>query len=813
MAIKFQYNKTSLQQLEKQLKMRERSLPTIKSKESALRIEVKRTKDEVNKLELQLEREIQSYENMVALWNEFNPELISVKDVTLSTKKIAGVIVPLLDEIKFEIGHYSLFNAPAWYTDGIELLKKLARTGIEAEFSGMKLELLEHARKKTTEKVNLFEKVQIPGYKDAIRKVKRFMEDEESLSKSSQKIMRANQEKRKAKERKRGGRGMIVKMSKYAFMVFHKEYDTFLSTLRDLGVVHIKETNSVMDNERLQELLAERKQINTLMRYFKNLHAAEKDVKFAPARELTKEEGLKLVRKIEELQDKKAQLIASKQSIEKDLAYMEIWGEFSYQNINRLKRAGYDVTFFTCPTAKYEPEWGVLYNAILINNFQSVTYFITITKEGTLIDIDAERPKMPVQGLAKLRARLDQRTKDIQNVEDELKHRAVGDYKTLEEFDKNLQDEFNLSNALVQTDRQAGDKLMLLEGWVPTENAPALEHELDKQGYFFQQLEIEDGDKVPIKLRNNKFSKLYEPITKMFSLPNYGELDPTPLFAPFFMLFFGLCFGDGGYGLLVMIACTILKKKVNPDFKPYLTLFQYLGFAALLVGTCTGSFFGVALADIPALSKIKNYFVNSDNLMTFSIVIGLVQIIFGKCVAAYKIKIQKGTKHSIAPFAWVFVIISLALAFGLPMLNVHLPNAVVMVCYGIAILGLVIAYLYNTPGKNVFLNFGTGLWNTYNMASGLLGDTLSYIRLFAIGLTGSILGGVFNTLAVTMTDGMNIVARAICMLLILLVGHSINIALCTISSLVHPLRLIFVEYYKNAEFEGGGKAYEPFRKA
>ena len=200
MAIKFQYNKTSLQQLEKQLKMRERSLPTIKSKESALRIEVKRTKDEVTKLELQLEKEIQSYENMVALWNEFSPELIAVKDVTLSTKKIAGVIVPVLDEI--EIGHYSLFNSPAWFTDGVELLKKLARTGIEAEFSGMKLELLEHARKKTTQKVNLFEKVQIPGYKDAIRKVKRFMEDEESLSKSSQKIMRANQEKRKAKEQK-----------------------------------------------------------------------------------------------------------------------------------------------------------------------------------------------------------------------------------------------------------------------------------------------------------------------------------------------------------------------------------------------------------------------------------------------------------------------------------------------------------------------------------------------------------------------------------------------------------------------------------
>jgi len=200
MAIKFQYNKTSQQQLEKQLKVRERALPTIKSKESALRLEVKRTKDEVSSLELQLEDEIRSYENMVALWNEFNPSLINVKDVTLSTRKIAGVLIPVLNEIEFEVGKYSLFNSPAWFADGIELLKTLARTGIEAEFSGMKLELLEHARKKTTQKVNLFEKVQIPGYKDAIRKVKRFMEDEESLSKSSQKIMRSNQEKRNVKE-------------------------------------------------------------------------------------------------------------------------------------------------------------------------------------------------------------------------------------------------------------------------------------------------------------------------------------------------------------------------------------------------------------------------------------------------------------------------------------------------------------------------------------------------------------------------------------------------------------------------------------
>jgi V/A-type H+-transporting ATPase subunit D len=200
MAIKFQYNKTSLQGLEKQLKVRERSLPTIKSKESALRMEVTRTKDEVHRLEQKLEEEMQGYDSMVSLWNEFTPELISVKDVDLTSKKIAGVVVPILKDVVFEIQPYSMFNNPTWITDGIELLKGLAQTGIETEFSRMKLDLLEHARKKTTQKVNLFEKVQIPGYKDAIRKVKRYMEDEESLSKASQKIMRTNLEKRKQED-------------------------------------------------------------------------------------------------------------------------------------------------------------------------------------------------------------------------------------------------------------------------------------------------------------------------------------------------------------------------------------------------------------------------------------------------------------------------------------------------------------------------------------------------------------------------------------------------------------------------------------
>ncbi|HUM89480.1 MAG TPA: V-type ATP synthase subunit D [Prolixibacteraceae bacterium] len=194
MAIKYQFNKTSLQLLEKQLKVRERALPTIKNKESALRIEVKKAKVEVQRLEELLEEKIVHYDKMIALWSEFNSALVSVDDVSLSVKKIAGVKIPVLNKIDFSIAPYSLFNTPHWFPEGIELVKSLAQIGIEREMVDQKLNLLEHARKKTTQKVNLFEKVQIPGYQDAILKIKRFMEDEENLSKSAQKIVKTRQE-------------------------------------------------------------------------------------------------------------------------------------------------------------------------------------------------------------------------------------------------------------------------------------------------------------------------------------------------------------------------------------------------------------------------------------------------------------------------------------------------------------------------------------------------------------------------------------------------------------------------------------------
>ena len=190
MAVKFQYNKTSLNELGKQLKVRQRALPTLQNKESALRLEVRKAKDESDRLVADLEAALQRYDYLAALWNEFEPGLIAITDVELYTKQVAGVKTPALGEIQYEIRPFNAFVKPAWFADGVAILKELSRLGIESEVYQEKARILDYQRKKTTQKVNLYEKVQIPGYQEAIRKIKRYMEDEENLSKASSKIVK-----------------------------------------------------------------------------------------------------------------------------------------------------------------------------------------------------------------------------------------------------------------------------------------------------------------------------------------------------------------------------------------------------------------------------------------------------------------------------------------------------------------------------------------------------------------------------------------------------------------------------------------------
>ena len=198
MAIKYQLNKTERNNLEKQLKMRVKALPTLKNKESALRLEVKRAKQRAEELVQELEQKIAAYDYMAGLWNEFHQGLIAVREVEMEMVKIAGVKVPVLKNVLFDVKTYNLFCNPLWLADGIQILKNLAQVGIESEFYIEKMRILDYVRKKTTQKVNLYEKVQIPGFQEAILKIKRFMEDEENLSKAAQKIVKERQQKEEA---------------------------------------------------------------------------------------------------------------------------------------------------------------------------------------------------------------------------------------------------------------------------------------------------------------------------------------------------------------------------------------------------------------------------------------------------------------------------------------------------------------------------------------------------------------------------------------------------------------------------------------
>ena len=635
---------------------------------------------------------------------------------------------------------------------------------------------------------------------------------------------------------------MIVKMNKYAYLVYHKEYDTFLEKLRSLGVVHVNHSRPTHEHTVLKKLMAEDVRVKTHLQYLDKLLIAEetrlkieakekvdsasKDVntKDTSAQEiktattgdsaklLSVEECESVLDRMEDIREEIGTIQSSLLLMEKELSSISTWGDFKYSSLKQLRDAGYLVSFFTCPATRFNEEWETKYNAFIINNKQSIVYFITVTPVGGILSIDADRAKLPLKDYGQISANIGAEIKRKESLEAELLEIAHKDYASLKNLEKNIANETSWNNALAQTSREADEKLMFLEGWIPVNIASEMEDTLSKEGYYVLQMEVTDEDNVPIKLKNNSFTKLYETITKLYSLPNYKEFDPTPLFAPFFMLFFGLCFGDGGYGILLIVISLILRKKLSENMKFVASLVMYLGLMTLVIGTLTGSFFGISIGGISYFSSVKDYFLTSENLMVLSLVIGFLHVLFAKTVAAMKVKVQRGFKYSLSAFAWVFVILSLGIVFALPMMDIQLPETVVYALYGVAGLCGVIALFYNSPGKNIFINFGSGIWTTYNVVSGLLSDVLSYIRLYAIGLTGGLLGGVFNSVAIDMTASFSPFIRWLPMVLILLLGHSLNIGLGMVSSLVHPLRLVFVEYYKNSEFEGGGIDYKPFKK-
>lgn len=615
---------------------------------------------------------------------------------------------------------------------------------------------------------------------------------------------------------------MIVKMRKYSFLVYHQIYLDFLEKIREIGVLHVVEkATGVSEDEEL----------NRKMQYSSTLKTTLTELKkYLPENENTvllseekNADGAALLNQVGNAFEKLETLNQELSAAQRELERINVWGGFSAQRIQLLQDAGYELRFYSCNVQKYNHEWDTLYDTFEISTIGTTIYFVCVNKTGTFIEIDADPVKTPDKNEEEMSDVIALVQHEIDALKKQIGELAVQKYQTLDCYYKEVLSEIDFSRVVLNTQSAVEDKVMILEGFCPDEVEAPLKAYLDENGILYEVTDPDITEDVPVKLKNNAFSRLFEPITRLYSLPNYSELDPTPLFAPFFMLFFGLCLGDGGYGILILAVTTFLKRKAKPEIKSFLTLGQYLGLMTVIVGVLTGSFLGISLDQVEWkwLSGVKHYFITQDNyghkfngyspLMILSLVIGIIQILFGMVVNAIKVQKQHGIRFAINHYAWIVLIIAFGIIYVLS--SKEIAPIYMYILYGIVALSALCVLFYNSPGKNIFINFGAALWNTYNMVTGLLGDTLSYIRLFALGLTGSILGGVFNMLAIDLTADIAFApGRWIAMLLILLVGHAMNFALNLIGAFVHPLRLTFVEYYKNSGFEGGGKAYKPFKR-
>ena len=612
---------------------------------------------------------------------------------------------------------------------------------------------------------------------------------------------------------------MIQKMKKLTFLVTGKEYEQFLTDIRELGVLHIQELQSGATSPELQDSLALAERYNNALKaldFVAETYTFDMKGQSQPA---DASKGLTLINEVEAKLDEENKLKHHIDNVDKAIESLLPWGDFDWASVGRLSTAGYQVNFYSCPSKMFKAEWNDEYFAQIISEASGKSYFVTFSTDTP--DIAAEKLQLPSESLSYYNKEKEGLEKQLQDVRKYLYQLNVEQRGSLLAGQVENDNDISLSKVHLNTESVAGDAVKLIVGWTLEEKSEEVVAYLENNHVFYEMEDPKLEDDVPVQIKNDSYSRLFEPVLRMYSLPKYHDLDPTPFFAPFFMLFFGLCMGDAGYGLIILFVSLILRKKLSPDMKGYGTLGAILGVMTIICGSLTGSFLGIDLnqADWAFLAPIKPYFISDANfkifgyspMMVISVVIGLIQVLLGMVMAGMKAAKLYGWKYGVGKMSWVVALLSAIACFGLPFCGVALPVLVTYVLYalmGVSVLGI---FFFNSPDKNVIMNFGSGLWDTYGMATGLLGDLLSYIRLFALGLTGGVLGGVFNQLAMDLTADMSWAIRWLPMLIILLLGHGINFALCMISSFVHPMRLTFVEFFKNADFEGGGKEYSPFR--
>jgi V/A-type H+-transporting ATPase subunit I len=353
-------------------------------------------------------------------------------------------------------------------------------------------------------------------------------------------------------------------------------------------------------------------------------------------------------------------------------------------------------------------------------------------------------------------------------------------------------------------------KIKILEGWVPESEQAKLVNYLDKKDILYSNRFPTSGEETPVQLVNGKYAKLFEPIGNLFSLPKYAELDLTVYFAPFFMLFFGFCLGDAGYGIAMFTASTIYKRFASKKLKAYLTLGQYFGAATFIMGILFGNFFGIELGKVAFLSGLNPLFLDSSKIFMLSLIIGGVQILFGLGIKAANQMRQSGFLFALGSIGWIVLIMNFVLFSFIIDKNSPVSESLEIIKKGVYIASALLVLLFTDPAAKIHIRFASGLWNFYSTITGIFGDLLSYIRLFALGLSSSILGLVVNKMAIAF--GEISLIGPILFILIIVFGHVGNLAISSLGAFVHPLRLTLVEFYKNAGFTGGGKKYNPFSK-
>lgn len=607
---------------------------------------------------------------------------------------------------------------------------------------------------------------------------------------------------------------MVDKMMKYSFILLNEETEGFLTKLQELGVVDVTRSSKPVDEG--SSLMLDK--VSAAKRLITKLEGISysKDKDFEAVSKATGKVVLSedIIDGAGKALSALADLEAEKAAAEKETAARKPWGEFDKSRLDELDAMGYTVRYYVVSKKKYSEEWAGLYPLQVVSEDSSYVWFVTVCLKGEEYSFPVEACAAPAGSWKETAEKAERLSAEIIDAKGEvLKYQEQ--IPAIREFCGKTLADLELYLATAATETAAEDKLSIVEGFAPVENDEALTAAFDGMGVLYIKEEAVEEDNPPIKLKNNRFVKMFESITGMYGMPGYTETDPTPVVSIFFMLFFAMCMGDAGYGIvLILFGIAMNKNWISIGmFKGLGSLIATLGAATLVVGTILGTAFGMNLYEAAWVPEaLKKCMIVGDlggypAQMVLALGIGVFHLCLAMTIKAVGYTKRFGFKENISTWGWLILILGGIAIAALAFLGV-MDSAITK--WAVIILGIISGlgiFIFNTPGRNPLINIGSGLWDTYNMITGVLGDVLSYIRLYALGLAGGMLGAAFNDLALMVRGDGGL--GWVFFIIILLLGHVINILMSCLGAFVHPLRLNFVEYFKNAGFDGKGRRYSP----